>query len=113
MRIADRIVLMRSGELIQVGVPEELYRAPVDLEVRVSSAISTRSPAGFRTARRRRRSAASRRRTLPTGRRRPVSARRLSGWRRRARAGGARIRSVRFLGEAHHVELDIQGLDEP
>ncbi len=31
MRIADRIVLMRSGRIVQVGEAETLYRQPVDL----------------------------------------------------------------------------------
>ena len=31
MQIADRIALMKSGRLVQVGTPKELYRAPVDL----------------------------------------------------------------------------------
>jgi len=31
MRMADRIALMRDGQLIQVGKPEDLYRRPVDL----------------------------------------------------------------------------------
>jgi iron(III) transport system ATP-binding protein len=31
MRIADRIVLMRSGRIVQVGTGEELYRKPVSL----------------------------------------------------------------------------------
>jgi iron(III) transport system ATP-binding protein len=31
MRLADRIALMRAGRLIQVGAPEAIYRAPVDL----------------------------------------------------------------------------------
>lgn len=31
MRIADRIVLMRSGRIVQVGHAEAIYRAPVDL----------------------------------------------------------------------------------
>ncbi len=30
MAIADRIALMRAGELVQVGTPEEIFRAPVD-----------------------------------------------------------------------------------
>ncbi|MCA3556365.1 ABC transporter ATP-binding protein [Aestuariivirga sp.] len=30
MGLADRILLMRRGRLIQTGTPEELYRAPVD-----------------------------------------------------------------------------------
>jgi len=32
MGIADRILLMRDGQLIQAGSPEELYRHPHDLE---------------------------------------------------------------------------------
>ena len=31
MRIADRIVLMRAGAIVQEGSAEEIYRAPVDL----------------------------------------------------------------------------------
>ena len=31
MRMADRIALLREGELVQLGRPEELYRRPVDL----------------------------------------------------------------------------------
>jgi iron(III) transport system ATP-binding protein len=30
MAVADRIALMRAGELVQVGTPEEIFRAPVD-----------------------------------------------------------------------------------
>ncbi len=32
MGLADRILLMRDGKLIQAGTPEELYRHPYDLE---------------------------------------------------------------------------------
>ena len=31
MRMADRIALMRRGELVQYGTPEQLYEAPVDI----------------------------------------------------------------------------------
>ncbi|WP_231711038.1 ABC transporter ATP-binding protein [Xanthobacter dioxanivorans] len=31
MRLADRIALLRRGELVQLGPPAELYRRPVDL----------------------------------------------------------------------------------
>jgi iron(III) transport system ATP-binding protein len=31
MRMCDRIALMREGQLVQLGRPEELYRYPVDL----------------------------------------------------------------------------------
>jgi iron(III) transport system ATP-binding protein len=113
MRIADRIVLMRKGALIQVGAPEALYRAPVDLEaarffcdlneiaceVRAGEAETPlgRIPAPH----------------LADG---PATACFRPQAFRLAPAGegrAARIRSQRFLGEAHHVELDIQGLDEP
>lgn len=33
MRLADRIAVMRSGKLVQIGRPEELYRNPADLLV--------------------------------------------------------------------------------
>ncbi|MDC9700731.1 MAG: ABC transporter ATP-binding protein [Alphaproteobacteria bacterium] len=33
IRLADRIALMRSGRLVQVGSPRELYRNPIDLFV--------------------------------------------------------------------------------
>lgn len=32
MGMADRIVLMRAGEVVQIGTPDELYRAPADAE---------------------------------------------------------------------------------
>ena len=32
MRIADRIVLMRAGRIVQIGTARELYRMPEDLE---------------------------------------------------------------------------------
>lgn len=32
MGMADRILLMRNGELVQTGTPEELYRRPADIE---------------------------------------------------------------------------------
>jgi osmoprotectant transport system ATP-binding protein len=32
--LADRIVVMRAGEIVQIGAPEELLRAPADDFVR-------------------------------------------------------------------------------
>ncbi len=32
MRIADRIILMRSGKFVQVGTPSEIYANPIDLD---------------------------------------------------------------------------------
>jgi iron(III) transport system ATP-binding protein len=31
MRLADRIVLMRHGHIVQVGTPEDIYRRPMDV----------------------------------------------------------------------------------
>lgn len=31
MRVADRIVLMRHGQVVQVGTPEDIYRRPADV----------------------------------------------------------------------------------
>ena len=33
MRLSDRIALLRKGELVQLGPPEELYRRPADRSV--------------------------------------------------------------------------------
>ncbi len=33
MAMADRLAVMRAGRILQVGAPEEVYRAPVDLDV--------------------------------------------------------------------------------
>ena len=33
MELADKIVLMRKGRVVQIGSPEELYRRPIDLDV--------------------------------------------------------------------------------
>lgn len=42
MRVADRIVLMRQGEIVQVGTPQELYQHPATLfAMRFFSEINT------------------------------------------------------------------------
>ncbi len=113
MGIADRIVLMRRGRIVQAGAPEELYRSPVDLEAarffcdlnevacnvvdghadtplgRVDAAGIANGPASLCI-----RPQAFR--LLPPGQGTP-----------------GRIRSVRFLGENYLVELDVQGVDHP
>jgi iron(III) transport system ATP-binding protein len=33
MRLADRIVLLRNGKVVQAGTPEDIYRRPVDVYV--------------------------------------------------------------------------------
>ena len=113
MRIADRIVLMREGALVQIGRPEALYRKPVDLEAarffcdlneivcHVRDGVAD-TPLGRIPAP-----------DVPDG---PAIACFRPQAFRLAPAGqglAARVRSVRFLGEAHDAELDIQGLDGP
>jgi iron(III) transport system ATP-binding protein len=113
MRIADRIVLMREGRIVQQGPPEALYRAPVDLPaarffcdlneiacvVRAGVAETPLGPvpapgvADGPAALCLRPQAL---RLLPAG---------------QGRQG--RIRAVRFLGEMHLVDLDVQGIDQP
>jgi iron(III) transport system ATP-binding protein len=113
MRVADRIVLMRAGRIVQEGPPEALYRAPADLEAarffcdlneiacRIEDGVAVTplgpipapgSPDGPASACFRPQAF----RLLPAGEGLP-----------------ARLVSTRFLGETHLVELDIQGVDQP
>ncbi len=32
LRVADRVVLMRRGRIVQIGAPRQIYRSPIDLE---------------------------------------------------------------------------------
>ena len=113
MRIADRIVLMRNGRIVHAGPPEQLYRAPVDLEAArffcdlneiacivkdhcAESAIG-RFPASG----------------IPDG---PATVCiRPQGFRLLPAGQGipARIQASRFLGEVHLIDLNVQGLDHP
>ena len=115
MRIADRIVLMRAGRIVQQGTAEELYRRPADLfaarffcdfnEVegvvrngQVSTAVGVfpaPGPAGRRGGRRLH----------------PAAGRARSGRRASACPGGCVSR--RFLGEVDLVQVAVQGLDRP
>jgi len=49
MQIADRIALMKSGRLVQVGTPEHLYRTPVDLFAARFFSAFTEIPATVRS----------------------------------------------------------------
>jgi iron(III) transport system ATP-binding protein len=51
MAVADRIALMRAGRLVQVGTPEEVYRAPVDRWVAAFFADLEEVPARVRGGR--------------------------------------------------------------
>jgi iron(III) transport system ATP-binding protein len=113
MRIADRIVLMRDGAIVQAGPPEQLYRAPVDLQAArffcdlnelhctVAGGVAD-TPLGPVPAPQ-----------IADGEAalclRPQALRLLPAGQGRQ----ARIRAVRFLGEVHLVELDVQGIDMP
>ncbi len=113
MRIADRIVLMRDGRIVQEGPPEALYRRPVDLQAarffcdlnEIASEVRDgvcASPFGPVPA--------------PGVADGPAAlCLRPQAFRIRPEGQGvpARIRATRFLGEMHLVELDVKGLDRP
>jgi iron(III) transport system ATP-binding protein len=116
MRLGDRVAVMRAGLLVQIGKAEELYRNPADLFVaRLFSEINEityrveddaiRTPIGafsdpdmiegeYATL-------CLRQRAIKL---RPVGT-----------PGGlfGRVLHVRFLGDIAHVEVGVQGFDEP
>ncbi|MFG1300272.1 ABC transporter ATP-binding protein [Xanthobacter sp. V3C-3] len=114
MRLADRIALLRKGELVQLGAPAELYRHPADLgvarffcelneieaEVRNGMAITPLGafpvPDGFSGAR-------------------AVVAIRPQGVALAPAGTGVagRVLERRYLGELDLVEVIVDGLDRP
>ncbi len=113
MRVADRIVLMREGRIVQAGPPEELYRKPADLAAARFFCDLNELPCTVRAG------VAD----TPLGRvpaagvadGEAVLCVRLQAVRLKPAGQGlpARVRAARFLGEVHMVELDVQGLDAP
>jgi iron(III) transport system ATP-binding protein len=113
MRVADRIILMREGRIVQAGPPEELYRRPADLAAArffcdlnelpcTVSGGAAQTPIGSVPAA-----------TVADG---PAAlCIRPQGIHLKPAGQGlqARIRAVRFLGEMRLVELDVQGFDQP
>jgi iron(III) transport system ATP-binding protein len=114
MRMADRIVLMRAGELVQVGTAEEIYARPADLsaarffselnEIETTIAQgSADTPLGRFPAP-----------GLPDG---PgILAVRLQGVRALPRewAGiDGKVIGRRFLGEVAMLDIALAGLDNP
>jgi iron(III) transport system ATP-binding protein len=116
MKLGDRVAVMRAGRLIQVGKAEELYRNPADLFVaRLFSEINEiaytvegdgiRTPIGvFRAG------------DLVEGeigilclRQRAIKLRPLGV----GTGLFGRVLHVRFLGDIAHVEVGVQGFDEP
>lgn len=114
MRMADRIALMRSGRIVQVGPPEALYRSPTDLatarffsELNELSGIvrngAAETPLGRFPAP-----------GVPEGAVVDVGVR-LQGIHVAAGRDGVpgRVLRRRFLGEVDLVEIAVQGLDTP
>ena len=114
MRIADRIVLMRSGRIVQAGDAETIYRAPVDLlaarffsdfnevdgVVRGGKVVT---PLGVFPAP-----------TLQDGQAALVCVRPRGVWLRPAGSYlPGRVVSRRFLGELDLLHVAVQGLDAP
>ena len=116
MKLGDRVAVMRAGRLVQIGKAEELYRNPTDLFVaRLFSEINEiaytvegdgiRTPIGvFRSG------------DLVEGesgilclRQRAIKLRPLGG----GTGLFGRVLHVRFLGDIAHVEVGVQGFDEP
>ncbi|MFM9846808.1 MAG: ABC transporter ATP-binding protein [Hyphomicrobiaceae bacterium] len=114
MRLSDRIAVMRSGRLVQVGKAAELYRDPADLFVaRLFSEINEvpwtveggalRTPLGTFWVP-----------ELAEGDRAVLCLRQRAI--RLAPAGQgieARVLHVKFLGDAALVEVGVQGFDRP
>lgn len=115
MRIGDRVAVMRSGRLVQVGKAEELYRNPVDLFVaRLFSEINEiemsvtggalRTPFGSFAAP-----------GLVEGERAIMCIRRRAI--READKGqkglSGRVLKQRFLGDLVQVEIGVEGFERP
>jgi iron(III) transport system ATP-binding protein len=114
MKIADRIVLMQAGRIVQQGAAEEIYRRPVDISAArffcdfnevegVGRGGRVETPVGLFAAP-----------GLPDGASAIVCIRpqgvRLAG------AGfclPGRLLSRRFLGEVELVQVAVQGLENP
>jgi iron(III) transport system ATP-binding protein len=113
MRIADRIVLMRDGVVIQAAAPETMYRRPVDLMAARFFCDLNEMPC----------TVTAEVAETPLGRMPAVGVAdgpaalcvRPQGVRLTEAGRGlpARILAQRFLGEMHLLELNVQGLDRP
>ena len=114
LRMADRIAVMRDGRLIQAGEAEELYRSPADLFVarlfseinevparvtggRFHTPIGSFPAFGFMEGEQ----------AIVCVRRRDIKFVKPG----EGRAG--RVLHSRFLGDLAHLEISVQGLDQP
>ncbi|WP_428030356.1 ABC transporter ATP-binding protein [Ancylobacter sp.] len=114
MRLGDRIALMRKGQLVQVGAPEELYRRPADIDV-ARFFCEINEVEGVVTGGRI---------DTPLGRfqapglaegARGIAAIRPQGIELKAPGSGVpgRIVNHRFLGELDLYEVAVEGVDKP
>ena len=116
MGMADRILLMRHGRLVQTGTPDDLYRRPADPEVArffcdfnelpgkvvsatVKSALGSFSADGF----------SEDDEVLVMVR--PQGVRRARSGDKNARKG--QVLDARFLGDFHELSIQFQGLERP
>ncbi|MCE2932911.1 MAG: ABC transporter ATP-binding protein [Hyphomicrobiales bacterium] len=114
MRIADRIVLMRAGRVVQVGDARSIYHQPVDLDAARFFCDLNEVPGMFRNG-----ALATPVGNFPagglTGGRRGIAAIRPQSI--RLRAPGfclpGRVLERRFLGEVELFDVAVQGLDLP
>jgi iron(III) transport system ATP-binding protein len=114
MRIADRIVLMRQGRIVQAGSGRDIYERPADVETArffcdlneiVGESDGTTAHTALGSF------------ALPEGvsGKRVIVAVRPQGVLLRAPDCGipGRIIAHRFLGEVDHVDVAVQGLERP
>ena len=113
MRLADRIVVLRHGQVVQEGQAEALYRAPADLFV--ARLFSDISEIGARVRGGRIETALG---SVPAAGL-PEAARAVLCVRQRAvellpagQGQAARVLDVKFMGDVVSVGLAVEGLDE-
>ncbi|MGL4636909.1 MAG: ABC transporter ATP-binding protein [Beijerinckiaceae bacterium] len=113
MRIADRIVLLRDGRVIQEGPPEELYSAPVDIDVARFFCDLNEIACTVKNGMAQTQFGQIPVTGLPDG---PATlCIRPQAFRLKPAGQGvaARIIGSRFLGEMYMVDLNVQGMDFP
>ena len=113
MAVADRIALMRDGHLVQVGTPEEIFRAPVDLFAAKFFSDLEEIPAEVRGGRAETPLGSFAARGVRDGR--ALVCIRRDAFDIGAEDGEfvARVVAERFLGEHRSVGLAVDGLDRP
>ncbi len=119
MSIADRIVLMRAGRIVQAGTPEALYNRPASLFAARFLSDLNELPGvareGFVECRLGRFAAPG----MPNGdaivciRPQSVALRRRGGEAAAADEDEGEVLSCRFLGETQRLLVSVDGLDQP